>query len=68
MKLIPATVTSEAAEAGISMTEGGSLLEGDKSSTPLFIGGTNSGGAASKVITNNKQVFVIQHFSGNLNC
>ena len=67
-KLIPATVTSEAAEAGISTTEGGSLLEGDKSSTPLFIGGANSEGAASKLITNNKQVFVIQHFSGNLNC
>ena len=71
-KLIPAsTVTSEATEVVMSMPEspeGGSLVGGDESSSPLFIGGADSGGAASKLITNNKQVFFIQHFSGNMNC
>ena len=68
-KLIPAsTVTSEAAEAVKSAPEGGSLVGGDESSKPLFIGGADSGGSASKIIQNNKQVFFIQNFSGNMSC
>ena len=75
-KLIPAsTVTSEAAEAVKSEPEavksepeGGSLVGGDESSKPLFIGGADSGGVASKIIQNNKQVFFIQNFSGNMSC
>ena len=51
-----------------SSPEGGSLVGGDESSTPLFIGVADSGGAASKIIQNNKQVFFIQHFSGNMSC
>ena len=35
-------------------------------STPLFIGGANSGGAASKLITNDQQVFVIQQWKPEL--
>ena len=68
-KLIPAsTVTSEAAEEVKSAPEGGSLVGGDESSKPLFIGGADSGGATFKIIQNNKQVFFIQYFSGNMSC
>ena len=67
-KLIPSTVTSEAADGEVMSTTEDDAPVRDESSTSFYVGETDSGEVASKVITNNKQVFFIQNFNGTFNC